>query len=89
MKKPSFSLPEPEVFKEIYALHAKMYRKARSHGWEVYLTEVNQRAGHLLGKSPVHSPKPPMRPGGLRSLGQPSDGREARRAVKTFPSAEA
>jgi hypothetical protein len=88
MKKPSFSLPEPEVFKEIHAIHLRMNRKARSHGWEVYLSEVNQRAGHLLGKSLAHSLKPPMRPGGLRSLGQPSDGQDARRAVKTFPSAE-
>jgi hypothetical protein len=88
MKKPNLVLPEPEVFKEIHAIHLKMHRKARKHGWEVYLTEVNQRAGHLLGKSPVHSLKAPMRPGGLRSLGQPSDGRDARRAVKTFPSAE-
>jgi hypothetical protein len=88
MKKPSFSLPEPDVFKEIHAIRLKMQRIARSHGWEVYLTEVNKRAGHLLGKPPVHSLKPPMRPGGLRSLGLPSDGRDARRAVKTFPSAE-
>jgi hypothetical protein len=65
-----------------------MYRKARKHGWEAYLTEVNQRAGHLLGKPPVRSLKPTPRPGGLRSLGQPSEGQEARRAVKTFPSAE-
>jgi hypothetical protein len=90
MKKPSFSMPEPKVFKEIYALRLEMHRRARKIGWEAYLIEVNQRAGHLLGKSPIHSPKLPTRPGGLRSFGKPSSVQDAQGAVraKTSPAAE-
>lgn len=75
------TLPQPKVFAQIEAMRRQMHRKARQHGWEGYLAEVNMRAGHLLGKPPVPSPKQQARKQGLRSVGRTSDSRPASRTI--------
>jgi hypothetical protein len=69
-KTPTPTLPQPKILKELLTLRAKIQGKARRLGWKRYLAEMNERAGHLLGKPPVPAPaksaeKPAVRPLGL------------------------
>jgi hypothetical protein len=88
MKKPKLILPQPQVFKEVGATRMKMRRKAQKLGWEPYLAEVNERAGHLLGKAPVPSPAPRrrFRKHGLRAFGPAPNGHGTRRTVSAKAS---
>jgi hypothetical protein len=69
MRRPKLTLPQPKVFKAVYAMRLRMQRKAEKLGWGQYLAGVNGRAGHLLGKPPAPSPAKHGREPVLRSFG--------------------
>ena len=77
--RPKLILPQPRIFKELHDLRLKVHGKAARLGWKRYLAEMNERAGHLLGKSPVPSPAKTARRPALRSLGLIRKAQVARR----------
>jgi hypothetical protein len=62
---PKIILPQPKALQELHSIRAKIHRKAQKHGWEQYLTGLNQHAGHLLGKPLAPSPARAARQTGL------------------------
>ena len=69
MKKPRLTLPQPKIFKELHGMRMKVRGKAARLGWKRYLAEMNQRAGHLLGKPPAPPPTKSARKAAMRRLG--------------------
>ncbi|HUI07975.1 MAG TPA: hypothetical protein VL486_13325 [Verrucomicrobiae bacterium] len=81
--RPNLTLPQPVIFRELYAMRLKVHGKAARLGWKRYLAEINERAGHLLGKSPVPSPAKPGHRPPLRPLGVLHKAPAARRTLPT------
>jgi len=79
--RPKLILPEPRIFKELHDLRLKVHGKAARLGWKRYLAEMNERAGHLLGKSPAPSPAKFVRRPTLRRLGVLRNAPVARRTA--------
>ena len=52
-KTPTFTLPKPEVVKEIYAVRRKIQRRAEKIGWARYLEEINSRPSLITEPAPL------------------------------------
>jgi hypothetical protein len=69
--------PEPKIFGEIRAMRRKVNGKAGRLGWEQFVAQLNDRAGHLLGKSAARSPrKSSLALADAKKVFSPSEGRE-------------
>ena len=67
MKKPStFTLPEPEVVREIHAIRHRIQRRAKKIGWAKYLEEINSCPSLMAEPAPLALRERPRKDYGSR-----------------------